>query len=104
MFINLDNLIKKFSGPKDVLRNLCNKEKESTRTEIENTVKQFSTRKEYLIKEAKKLFQYEISSFKTPNSDFNYKLELMSNDDPDYNVLNNSLDMILCQIVLKKLY
>jgi len=87
---NLEHLIENFSGPKNILRSLCNEEKENTCKEIKKADKELKKTKQNLIKEAKKIFHYNTSNLKSPTSDFKYKLELMNNDDPDYNVLKRS--------------
>ena len=96
MFSNhkkLDEFIETLSENQNVLRNLCNEEKTKINREFENSVKEFDETKEYLIKEANELFEYKTSKFKKSFSEFKYKLQLLKNDDPDYNILKESLDL-----------
>ena len=96
MFSNdqkLTEFIERFSGNKDVLRKLCNEEKDKINKEIENEVKEFNETKEYLLKEANELFEYNTSNFKQSSEGFKYKLELLKKDDPDYKILKESLGL-----------
>ena len=92
---NSDQLMKKFSDPQNILRNLLNKEKEKTCKEIQNAVRDFRKTKEDLIKETKEVFKYSTSCFKTPSAYFNfkYKLEQLNKGDTDCDALESALKL-----------
>ena len=89
----LDEFIERFSGNGDLLRNLCNEEKDKISKEIENAVKEFNETKEYMIKEANELFEYNTSNFKQSSKGFKNTVELLKKDEPDYNILKQSLHL-----------
>ena len=90
----LDQKITKFTGPQDYLRRLCEEEKQQKKIEIENLVEQFETEKEGLVKQAVKLFDCGTSAFKEHLAkDPKHELQLMQNDDPDYDLLKRSLGL-----------
>ena len=96
MFSNdkkLTEFIENFSESKDLLRNLCNGEKDKISKEIENALNGFNETKEYLIKEANELFEYNTSNFKQYSEGFKHKLEMLKKDEPDYNILTESLHL-----------
>ena len=97
MFSNNEKLtefIQTFSENEDILSELCNEEKNKISKEIENISGQFDMTKKYLLNEAKELFAYNTSNFKQPSEELKYKLELLENDDPDYNIII-SKDLVL---------
>ena len=96
MFSNdnqLTEFIETFSKHKDVLRNLCNEEKDKLSKEIENVSEHFDVKRDYLIKEANELFEYNTSNFKHSSEGLKYTFELLKKDDPDCNLLKESLDL-----------
>ena len=89
----LDEFIKKYSGPQDILLNLCKNEKDRTTEEIELINKEFEKTKEYFVKEANELFEHKTFNFERSISNFKYKVEPLGIDDPDYKVLKNSVGL-----------
>ena len=89
----LDEFIKKYSGPQDILLNLCKNEKDRTTEEIELINKEFEKTKEYLVKEANELFKHKTFNFESSISNFKYKVEPLGIDEPDYKVLKNSVGL-----------
>ena len=74
-------------------RNLSNEEKDKISKEIENAAKDFDEIKKDLIKEASELFEYNTSNFKQSSEGLKYQLELLKKNEPDYNLLKESLDL-----------
>ena len=60
----LDNFLNKFSNPVKVFREVCNKEKNKVRKEIENYKKETEKMEKDLVKEAKLLFEQNNTNFK----------------------------------------
>ena len=73
----LDQLITKFPGPQDFLRQLCKEEEQKTKDKIKNIVENSEARKEDLIKRAVKLFEYDASAFKKHLSNSKHELQLL---------------------------
>ena len=65
----LDEFMETFSENKELLRKICNEEKDKITKEIENVSKHFDETKEYLTKEANELFEYNTSNFKHSSED-----------------------------------
>ena len=90
----LDQTIAQFPGPQNYLRRLCEEEKQKTKIEIENMVERFEAEQEGLVKRAAKLFECDTSAFKQNLAkDSKHELQLMENDDPDYELLKGSLGL-----------
>ena len=73
----LDQLITQFPGPQDILRKLCQEEKRKTNDNIKDIVEKSKARKEDLIEQAEKLFDYDTSAFKKHLSDSKHELQLL---------------------------
>ena len=90
---HLNQFITQFSGPQNFLRQLCKEEKQRTKIEIEDMVDWHEERKEHLVEWAVKLFKYDTSALKKFLSDSKHELQLLKNDDPDYNLLKEALGL-----------
>ena len=96
MYSNEDHLnefITQFSGPQNFLRQLCEEEKQRTKIKIKNMEEKFKARRENLVKRAVKLFEHDTSAFKKPLPDSKHELQLLKNDDPDYDLLKGALGL-----------
>ena len=88
---HLDQLITQFPGPQDILRQLCQGEKRKTQVKITNIVEKSEARKEDLVKQAVEISEFDTSAFKKHLSDSKHELQLLKNNDPDYDLLKGSL-------------
>ena len=86
----LDEFLKNYSGPQNMLRDVYMLEKEKTTEEIERENERFVKEKDYLLKEISEMF-YDTSHFKRPPANFKHKLELLEHEDPDYTLVRDSL-------------
>ena len=94
----LDDFLNKFSNPLKVFREVCNKEKVKVSKEIENLENESEKMKDYLVEEAKQMFErnkIQETIFKRSKdfSGFKYKAELLQNDNPDHKTLRDALGL-----------
>ena len=82
-----------FNENKTVLLELYKKEKERMDKEIEDDKKKLAGTKERLMNEIDGLFYDTENLQKPPTPGFQYKLELLEDDNPDYELLEKSLNI-----------
>ena len=90
---HLDQLITQFPGPQNFLRQLCEEEKRKTKDEIINIVDRYKARKNDLVQRAVKLLEYDTLAFKKHLPNSKHELQLLKNNDPDYDLLKRSLGL-----------